>query len=79
VLIGAIAVIAVVLAIGLFVVARGLSRGDPLFGPSALTADEEPDETLGAEPDAEPEVEPDAEPSPDGPAGGAAASPDDVR
>ena len=75
VLIGAIAVIAVVLAVGLFVVARGLSRGDPLFGPSALTAEEEPDAALGAEPDAEP----DAELSRDGPAGDAAANPDDVR
>jgi hypothetical protein len=46
VLIGVIAVIAVVLAVGLFVVARGLSRGDPVFGPSALDAEEEPDEEL---------------------------------
>jgi hypothetical protein len=42
VLIGVIAVIAVVLAVGLIVVARGLSRGDPLFGASAV-ADEEPE------------------------------------
>ena len=40
VLIGIIALIAIVLVAGLVVVARGLSRGDPLFGSSA--ADEEP-------------------------------------
>ena len=56
VLIGVIVVIAVVLGAGLFVVARGLSRGDPLFGASALTEGEsdgeldgEPDEAAAAE------------------------------
>jgi len=44
VLIGVIAAIAVVLVAGLFVVARGLSRGDPLFGASGAAGDEEPDE-----------------------------------
>ena len=44
VLIGVIVVVVAVLAVGLFVVARGLNRGDPLFGPSALTEDEVPDE-----------------------------------
>ncbi len=44
VLIGVIVVVVAVLAVGLFVVARGLNRGDPLFGPSALTEDAAPDE-----------------------------------
>ena len=39
ILFGAIALFAVLLAAGLFVVARGLSRGDPLFGPR-LPADD---------------------------------------
>jgi hypothetical protein len=51
VLIGVIVVIAVVLVVGLFVVARGLSRGDPLFGASAV-ADEESDDEA-ANPDDE--------------------------
>jgi hypothetical protein len=55
VLFGVIAVIGVVLVAGLFVVARGLNRGDPLFGASALAADDEPDEEPDAEPDPEPE------------------------
>ena len=44
VLIGVIVVVVAVLAVGLFVVARGLNRGDPLFGPSALTEDDVPNE-----------------------------------
>lgn len=43
VILGALLAIAGVLVIGLIVVARGLSRGDPLFGPSA-TAGREDDE-----------------------------------
>jgi hypothetical protein len=49
ILIGVIAVFAVLLAAGLFIVARGLSRGDPLFGPGL------PDD-VGDEPAAPPEA-----------------------
>jgi len=63
VLIGLIAIVVAVLAVGLFVVARGLNRGDPLFGPSALSEDDAPDGRDAAdEPDFPPGAE---EPNPD--------------
>ncbi len=50
VIIGGFVVLAVVLAIGLFVVARGLSRGDPLFGAAGDTdAVEATDSTDGTD------------------------------
>jgi hypothetical protein len=68
VLIGVIAVIAVVLVAGLVVVARGLSRGDPLFGASAV-AEEGPEEM----PDRDDTTPGDVAP------GEEAANPDDQR
>jgi hypothetical protein len=55
ILFGVIALFAVLLAAGLFIVARGLSRGDPLFGPR-LPADEGSE---GSESIAEGAAEPD--------------------
>ena len=56
ILIGVIAVIALVLVAGLVVVARGLSRGDPLFGGAAAAPDA--DATEMGEPGDEPDESP---------------------
>lgn len=63
ILIGVIAVIALVLVAGLVIVARGLNRGDPLFGPAGLAADERESDAAGAAEAGEPEVDPEGEPA----------------
>ena len=66
ILLGVIGVFVILLVVGLFVVARGLSRGDPLFGPSALAvdgdgdSDDHRDADVGDEPVAEGEDSPEA-------------------